>query len=394
MMCSDERKNPVFYIEGDLPTSFPHSIETPHMNQIFGYIERITFHNEENGFMVARLKEPRKSELTTIVGTLDLQPGMSVRLLGDWAHNPSHGMQFVVQECYAEEPADVIGIQKYLESGMVRGIGPTYAERIVKKFREKTLEVIDKNPEALLDIKGIGEKRIQTIKGCWKEHRMIRDVMLFLQKYGVPSALAHKLVKLYGEETVARLQENPFTLAQEIRGVGFKTADTIAAKMGFPKESSMRLDSGIEHVFNELASEGHTCFPLPDFLARAKEILGVDVEARIQHLAQEKQIVIEENMLWSKVLYMTEKGIAHQLKRIQSCASKLRSIDTKKALDWVEKILHIALAEKQKEAVASALCEKILVITGGPGTGKSTITRAILTITEKLTRQMILAAPT
>ncbi len=365
------------------------------MDQIFGYIERITFANPENGFTVARLKQPRKSELTTIVGAMPgLGAGESVRLLGEWKTNPTHGLQFAVAECHIETPSDVVGIQKYLESGMVRGIGPAYAKRIVKMFGDKTLDVIDQKPNCLLEVQGIGAKRVEKIKRCWKEQKAIRTVMVFLQKYGVSPAFAQKLYKLYGDETVERLQENPYTLAREIRGVGFKSADKIAQNMGFPKDATQRIDSGIEHTLMELADDGHTCYPLEEFYVKAGEVLEVEVEGRITALQEEERIVVEEERVWLKRLWLAEKGIVRELKRILGGQSRLRKVDTEKAVDWVEEQLTIELATNQKEAVARSLEDKVHIITGGPGTGKSTITNAILTVTERLSRQIVLAAPT
>lgn len=365
------------------------------MEQIFGFIERITFYNAENGFTVARLKTPKKSDLVTIVGTMPgLQPGESVRLHGEWKANPTHGLQFEVKECFSEAPNDLVGIQKYLESGMVRGIGPTYAARIVEKFKEKTLEVIDQTPELLLDIAGIGQKRVEKIQKCWHEQKAIRQVMIFLQKYGVSPAFAQKLYKTYGDQTIGHIQENPFALAREIRGVGFKTADTIAEKLGFPKDAQQRIDAGIEYVLLELSEEGNTRYPLGELCEKAKEILSADVSGRIDALCAQERIVKEGENVWIKGLWLCEQGIARELKRLQRGKSRLRPVDTEKAVSWAEEQLHIHLAEQQGKAVQLSLSEKVHIITGGPGTGKSTITKAILAITERLTPRIILAAPT
>ncbi len=365
------------------------------MDQIFGYIERITFQNPENGFTVARLKQPRKSELTTIVGSLPpLSPGESVRLLGDWKTSPTHGLQFDVKECHIEAPSDVVGIQKYLASGMVRGIGPVYAKRIIKKFGEKTLEVIDKTPDALGSIEGIGEKRLEQIKKCWIEHKAIRAVMVFLQKYGVSPGYAQKIYKAYGNETVDRLQENPYTLAAYIPGIGFKTADTIAERMGFPKDGDQRIDSGIDFLLSELAAEGHTCYPRVDLIDKGKELLGADISERLDAATAEGRVIQEEQWVWMKRLWLCETGIVRELERIQQGACRLRAVKTDKAVVWVEEQLNITLAENQKVAVSDSLQEKCHIITGGPGTGKSTITKAILTVTQKLSPKILLAAPT
>ncbi|MCP5470247.1 MAG: ATP-dependent RecD-like DNA helicase [Chlamydiales bacterium] len=365
------------------------------MDQIFGIVERITFYSAETNFTVLKLKQPRKTELTTVVGSLpSVQPGECLRLQGDWKQNPQHGMQFAVAKWEVETPNDAYGIQKYLESGMVRGIGPTFAKRIVDIFKEKTLEILDTNPDLLLTIEGVGKKRVASIKQSWHEHKAIRSVMLFLQKYDVSPLFATKLYKLYGDDTVARLQENPFSLAQEMHGVGFKTADKVAEKMGFPKDATQRIDTGIEHVLLELSSEGHTCYPRDAFLEKAREMLEVEVEHRLSHLLNEGRIIEERGFLWARRLHMTEHGIARELKRLQSGKQKLRTVDTDKAIEWVEARLNLALAPLQKTAVAQAITDKLHIITGGPGTGKSTITNAILRVTEKLTRHIILAAPT
>ena len=365
------------------------------MDQIFGYVERITFQNSDNGFTVARLKQPRKTELTTIVGNLpSLSAGESVRLLGTWKTNPAHGVQFDVHEFHIEEPSDLAGIQKYLESGMVRGIGPIYAKRIVKRFKEKTLEVIDKTPDRLAVIQGIGEKRLEQIKKCWAEHKAIRGVMVFLQRYGVTPAYAQKIYKVYGDDTVERLKENPYTLARFIPGIGFKTADTIAEKMGFPKDGIQRVDSAIDFILAECALEGHTCYPKQDLCERAQTLIGVSIQERLEVAINQERVMYQDDMIFSKRLWLCERGIEREISRITSAPTTIREIKTDKAITWVEKQLDISLADMQKQAVITSLTEKLHIITGGPGTGKSTITNAILTITEKLTGDIILAAPT
>lgn len=367
-------------------------------DQIFGIIERITFHNSENGFTVAKLKQPRKNVLTTLVGTFPmLQPGESVRCIGSWKNNPSHGVQFEVESWQIEAPADKEGIQKYLESGMVQGIGAVYAKRIVDHFGIKTLEIIDQNPEALLEIPGIGEKRVEKIKTCWSAQKAIRGVMIFLQKYGISPTYAQKIYRIYGDSAVERVQENPFFLAKHIPGIGFKMADAVATKMGFTQDAPLRVDAGIDFVLQELAGEGHVCFPTDDFIEKAQKILGIEADllkTRMNVLQNEDHIFISEGFVFSKGLYLCETGIVNELKRLLKHPSRLRTVDKDRALNWVEGQLRIDLAPTQKEAVRQSIQEKFHIITGGPGTGKSTITKAILTITSKLTRRIILAAPT
>lgn len=367
-------------------------------DQIFGVIERITFHNPESGFTVAKLKQPRKNTLTTIVGAFpSLNPGESLRCVGTWKNNPSYGMQFDVESYHIEAPVDIEGIHKYLASGMVQGIGPVYAERIVAKFGLKTLEVIENTPEELLEVPGIGKKRVEKIKACWDAQKTIREVMIFLQKYGVSPGYAQKIYRKYKEQAIERMQENPFVIAKQIPGIGFKTADAIAEKMGFPKDAPMRIDAGIDFVLQKLSQEGHVCCPIEEFKKQAQETLAIDLsllEERIKALNAQELIVVEDERIWSKGLYLCESGIALEIDRLLKGSCQLRAIDVEKATAWAEKQLHLHLADHQREAVERSLIEKFHIITGGPGTGKSTITKAILAITSMLTRRIVLTAPT
>ncbi len=384
----------------------PTSGEEKSMQEVFGYIERITFYSPESGFTVARLKEPRKNDLTCLVGVLPaLQPGESVRCSGTWKHHAQHGAQFEVAECHMEAPSDIIGIQKYLESGLIKGIGPAYAKRIVAAFGIDTLKVIDETPEKLRDVQGLGEKRVERIKTCWQDQKAIRDVMIFLQQYNVSPTYAQKIFKAYGAESIQKVTDNPYTLATDIHGIGFKTADTIAKKLGMPNDSPKRIEAGVQYVLSELSDDGHTCHPVEEFLPIAQEMLEVPVElveGRLGFLEKEGRIVRaplpgaedERFFIWSKMLHICETGVARELIRLIEARSTLRSVDTSKAIAWVQEKLHIALATHQEDAVSQALTSKVQIITGGPGTGKSTITKAILAITEKLTDKITLAAPT
>lgn len=376
------------------------------MDEIHGYIERITFQNLENGYTVAQLKEPRKSELTCIVGNMpSIQPGETIRCWGSWKQHLIHGLQFMVDKCQTEAPADLIGIKKYLGSGLIKGIGHEYANRIVEMFDIDTLHIIDQNPEKLLEVKGLGEKRLEKIKACWSEQKSIRDVMIFLQANGVSPTYAQKIFKKYGEKSIIKVKENPYNLARDIYGIGFKTADAIAEKLGITHESSQRIDAGIEYVLSELSEDGHVCYIVEDFLKEAERILEVGsdlIQARLSFLKDENRIEIFDlvyegtlrSFIWIKYLFVSEVGIARELKRLKESPCHLRQVDQQKALEWVQQKLNITLAPDQKTAVANSLLEKIQIITGGPGTGKSTITKAILEITEKLTKKICLAAPT
>ena len=376
------------------------------MDTITGHIERITFQNAENGWTVARLQEPKKLDLTTIVGTMtSVQVGETLRCHGHWKNDPKFGFQFVVQDYEVTQPATIKGIQKYLASGMIKGIGDHFAEQIVLRYGEQTLDIIDQSPDVLMEIDGIGPKRLDKIKSGWSEQKAIREVMTFLMGYGISPTYAQKVFKTYGDNSISIIQENPYQLARDIWGIGFKTADATAQKLGIGKESEMRIDAGVEYVLNELSNDGHTCFPVDKFLEEAQKLLEVEanlVAARLAVIEQEERIVtapltIEGQLtacVWLKVFHVCEQGIGAELKRLQQGKSELRNVKVTSALEWAEQKLNIQLADNQRKAVGASLTEKVHIITGGPGTGKSTITKVILLLTHQLTQKILLAAPT
>ena len=368
------------------------------MESLQGYIDAIVYTQPENGFTVARLKEKGKKDHTVIVGVLPgVQPGETVRCGGTWKTHPSYGRQFDVTEFEVESPADLVGIQKYLESGLIKGIGPIFAKRIIDLFGLDTLKVIDETPERLKEIEGLGSKRYDSILLCWKEQRSIREVMLFLRTHGVSPAYAQRIYKTYGEKSIVNVRENPYRLAKDIFGIGFKLADNVAQKLGFALYSSQRISAGLEHVLWALSQEGHTCYPRADLTPHAKLLLEVDealIEKEITALVENQSFIEKDGTVWLAPYFAYEQGIARDLVRVASSPILLRSIDALKAMDWVQEQLRIQFAPQQKSAVLRALHDKIHIITGGPGTGKSTITNAILTITRKLTDKICLAAPT
>lgn len=376
------------------------------MESIKGVVEKISFQNDGNGFTIALLKSRDKADPIHIVGTLPaLKPGETVHCSGVWKKHPVYGWQFEVESYKSEMPADIEGIKKYLGSGLVKGIGPVYAQRIVDTFGAETLTILDGAPERLLEVEGLGKKRLSHIVGCWKEQHSIRDVMIFLQGHGVTTGYAQKIFRAYGENSIERLCSDPYCLARDISGVGFKIADKIAQRLGMAHNCTSRIDAGIEYVLGEMSTEGHVCYPQAEFLPTASELLGVDVlaiEERLKVLAEAERITIFSLVangsytpyLWITRLFVAESGIAKELGRLLKAPCRLRSIDVGKAVAWVQDQLLLTLADNQREAVARAVSEKVEVITGGPGTGKSTITRAILTITKQLTDKIVLAAPT
>ena len=370
------------------------------MDVLEGFIEHITFYNIENGFTVAKLKN--KNFLHTITGIMpSIQPGESVSIEGNWKNHPKFGNQFEVVSYQVKAPSDLLGIQKYLESGLIRGIGPVYAERIVKKFGLDTIKIIDTTPNKLLQIEGIGKKRIEMIKENWEEQKYIREVIIFLKSHLISPSYAQKIYKIYGEATITKIKENPFILAKEIDGIGFKTADNIAQKIGITKENPLRIKSGIEYVLYELTNQGNTCYEKNDFFSLAEKILEVDkkiIENELSNLIKLKEI-IENNLnnqafLWLRSFYNFEIEISKNINRLLHYKTKFRTFDIDKALIWLQKKLNINLAEKQVLAINDALLNKMHIITGGPGTGKSTITKCIIEILKEITNDIILCAPT
>ncbi len=376
------------------------------MESICGYIERLTFYNPETGFTVAQLKAPRSQELICIVGTMPgVKPGETVRCHGHWKSHLIYGRQFEVHHFRTEAPSDILGIKKYLGSGLIKGIGPIYAARIVEKFGVETLEIIDKSPERLAEVEGLGKKRMEQIKCCWSDQRSSREVMVFLQSNGVTPTFAQKIFKTYGAQSIQKVKENPYNLARDIRGIGFRTADRIAQQMGIAVNSPARISAGIEHVLGEQSEEGHVCYPIEHFIEAAAKMLEVEpeqVQRELQQLKQEDRIELFDlrvgseaiPYIWLKGMFVAEVGIAREVQRLRSTQSSLRSVDIPRALAWVQELLKIELAEHQQQGVSAALHEKFQILTGGPGTGKSTITRCILAVTEKLTQRICLAAPT
>jgi exodeoxyribonuclease V alpha subunit len=372
---------------------------------IFGFLERITYHNEENDFVVAKLQEKGKRELTTIVGNLTaINPGESLKLTGRWVHNKKYGEQFQVENYEVTVPATVHGIRKYLGSGLIKGIGPIMAERIVKKFTLDTLEVIENKPERLSEVDGIGPKRIEMITRAWEEQKEIKEIMIFLQGHGVSATYSAKIYKQYGDHSIEVVKENPYRLAQDIHGIGFITADKIAQNMGIAPNSLIRAKAGVIYVLNELTEEGHVYYPEKDLVHKAEEILKVDQEIitqAITELSKGKEIILEEinvekdhRAVYLAPFYVAETGIAQRLRGLKKSPSTIRPIHPEKAIEWVQQKLNIELAEKQKEAVLLAGNSKVLIITGGPGTGKTTIITAILKIFQQLKLKILLAAPT
>ncbi|KPK33162.1 MAG: hypothetical protein AMS24_01955 [Chlamydiae bacterium SM23_39] len=367
------------------------------MEKIEGEIDKIIFHNNSNNFTVAKLVDG-----TYVVGSIvNLQKGEFISGVGKWQSHKIYGKQFLIDSYTTKLPTDTIGIQRYLESGLVKGIGPVYAKNIVSKFKENTLEVIDKNPHLLLQVEGIGKKRIEKIKFFWDKQRAIREVMIFLRSFNISISFSQKIYKKYKEESIYKIKENPYRIAKEIFGIGFKNADNVAQKMGFEKTSKKRIKAGIEYAFLELSNLGHTCIEENRLINKTQTILDIQpslIQKVLKEMIEEEDLILEKkdkkNFLWYRSFYFSEKKIIKNLIRLKNSKSLIRKIDEEKAIAWVEKLQKIKLEENQIEAVKKAVSSKLHIITGGPGTGKSTITKSIINILEKLTKKIILAAPT
>ncbi len=380
------------------------------LTELQGLIERITYTNEENGYTVARLKVAGRPDLVTVIGNLlSPMPGEVIRMQGEWSNHPKFGEQFKIVTYKSMAPATVHGIEKYLGSGLIKGIGPVMAKRIVKRFGKDTLDIIETEVERLTEVDGIGAGRIGMIRKAWADQKEIREVMLFLQGNGVNSGYATKIFKQYGNDSIRVVRDNPYRLATDIFGIGFITADKIAENLGFAKDSELRAEAGILYVLHQLADEGHVYYPYEPLVGRCREILQVDREVIIKAfgtIAVEKRIVIEDlnesdeevrennKAVYLAKYYYSETSIANRMKNLVRTPKSIRSIDADRAVEWVQEKLSISLARKQIEAIKSAALSKVMVITGGPGTGKTTIINSIIRIYKAVGVKIMLAAPT
>ena len=375
-----------------------------------GQIERITYSNDENGYTIAKVKVQGHRGLVTVVGNLMAPiPGEIIKMDGEWVNHPRYGEQFKVDRYKSLVPASVYGIQKYLGSGLIKGIGPVMAKRIVERFGKETLDVIEKEIEKLAEVDGIGEKRIGMIQQAWEDQKEIREVMIFLQTHEVGSGYAAKIFKQYGNRSIMVVKENPYRLATDIFGIGFLTADRIAEKLGFSRDSELRAEAGILYVLNQLADEGHVYYPYEPLVQKCQEILGVDqgvIVKAMSVIAESRMIVIDDlkkdvddfrennKAVYLAKFYLSETSIVTRMKTLIRTPKSIRNIDFDKAIKWVQQHLPITLAEKQREAIQCAVENKVMIITGGPGTGKTTIINAILKVFSRINIKIMLAAPT
>ena len=366
------------------------------METIRFVVERITYQNPENGYAVLKVNMKDYRDLVTVVGTFgDLFVGTVLLCEGYWHEDRKYGRQFKAVKWEEVLPATAYGIEKYLGSGMIRGIGPKYASRIVERFGTDTIDIIDSQPEKLLEIPGIGKERLRRIRESWEQQKEVKNIMIFLQNYGVSTAFATKIFKTYGNDSIRVVRENPFRLADDIWGIGFKTADALAEKMGWQKDDPLRCRSGLFYTLNQLSEDGHVYATREQLTQAAAELLEVDpapVEKAVDLAITQADLVEEKDAVYLPAFHHAEKGVADKLLQLLHVPVQmsLPNLD----FDRIQRETGIAYDDIQKKAITTALSQNVVIITGGPGTGKTTITRGILQALQQSRQKVLLAAPT
>jgi exodeoxyribonuclease V alpha subunit len=364
-----------------------------------GVLERITFYNEENGFLIGKLRGSDKSAEIAVVGKAPkVQCGETLLLTGSWTNHPKHGRQFSFVKFESKLPASAYGIRKYLASGLIHGIGKTYANKIVDHFGADTLRVISEESARLREIEGIGEKRVKSIKEAWEEQKAIREVMMFLQTYGVTDALCLRLVRKYGNEAKTILENDPYRIIRDVNGIGFKTADRIALNLGLSNNGPERIEAGILHMMQESEDSGHTHAERRELALNSANLLETeanDVESRIDALLSNADLIpTEPDWLQFPSSNRAEQIIAQSLLGILHSPSSLPPILIDKAVQWAQEKAGFGFAEAQSAGIKQSLASKVSILTGGPGTGKTTILRSLVSILKAKKTKVLLAAPT
>ncbi len=372
------------------------------LQSLQGTIERITFYNEENGYTVARFVPEGKAYTVTIVGNLmGVSVGESAALEGVWTSHPEYGQQFEIKRFTVRLPATIQGIKKYLGSGLIKGIGPVTADRIVQRFGLETLGIIEQMPERLSEAEGVGRKRVEMIQRGWAEQKQIKEVMLFLQSHGVSTSLAVKIYKAYGDAALNVVRQEPYRLARDIYGIGFLTADKIARAIGIQGDDPSRIEAGVRYVLGQFSDDGHVFALRANLLDSSSEILGVPTQAvdeAIHRLKAADEVHCEDEAVYLMPFYRAEIGVVNRLAQMtaspHSRLAEFRQVDWDAAFRWVEEKSQIAFTDLQKEAVRTALISKVSILTGGPGTGKTTSVRGLIQLVRAKRHTFKLAAPT
>ena len=367
-----------------------------------GIVERVTFHSADTGFCVLRVKARGHRDLATIVGhAATISAGEWITASGDWVNDRTHGQQFKARFMRTSAPSSVEGIEKYLASGMIRGIGPVYARKMVKAFGEKVFDIIEAEPDRLREVDGIGALRARRITAAWAEQKIVREIMVFLHSHGVGTARAVRIYKTYGADAIQVMTENPYRLARDIRGIGFKTADAIAIRLGIQKTAMIRVRAGISYALTQSMDEGHCGLPIGELVPLAAELLEAQqelVQTALNLEVSDRTVIVDTVggtvCVFLGGLYRAEQAVAERLRRLVDGPLPWANIDPEKALPWIARKIGLTLAESQVAAIRLALRSKALVITGGPGVGKTTIVNAILRILVAKGVQLLLCAPT
>lgn len=362
-------------------------------------VEHITYQNQENGWSVMKVKVKGYDNLVTLTGSLlDVPVGSVLLVDGDWRVDPKYGQQFVAQSWTEVMPATLYGIEKYLGSGLVKGIGPVYAKAIVSRFGLETIDIIENDIERLLEVPRLGKKRMEKIRESWEKQKDIKEVMVFLQGHGVSTAFAAKIYRKYEKESIAKVKENPYQLADDIWGIGFKTADSIASKMGYEKNDPRRCRSGILYALNELAEDGHVYAEPVQLVEAATKLLEAEetpVRQALASMMEAKDVIADNDVVYLPPFYHAENGSAKRLKSLLADTSLFNSdIAAEPEAEYGEKSSGIVYTEVQKAAIQKALDSKVMVLTGGPGTGKTTTTQGIIAAFKARHISILLAAPT
>jgi exodeoxyribonuclease V alpha subunit len=383
-------------------SSRPESHAGAPAERLAGSVERVAFHTGESGFCVLRVKVRGQRDLVTVVGSAaTVAAGEYIEAQGTWVNDRQHGLQFKARSLRVIPPSTLDGIEKYLGSGMVKGIGPHFARKLVGAFGERVFDVIEDSPDRLLELEGIGPKRKERVTRAWAEQKVIREIMVFLQSHGVGTARAVRIYKTYGEEAVEKVRENPYRLVLDIQGIGFKTADAIAQRLGIPRDSLIRAQAGARHVLQEIAANGH-CAAYREQLAESScKLLEIAAPIIDEAIAAElnAENLVEEEIEGRPALFLTplqraERGVAMSVARLQRDPPVWGRIDAEAAIPWVERQTGLELSASQGETVALAINNKVTIVTGGPGVGKTTVVNSILRVLRAKGISVLLCAPT